>query len=110
MMNFDDCTLELSFVIDKDMVLETVETSNVHDFKLLINGELMSLDNEIKFYKDDEITVRISREDLQAESELFLIGYDPNVAIDRENISESSLDEPSDEEDIMINYPNKDDI
>ena len=110
MMNFDDCTLELSFVIDKDMVLETVETSNVHDFKLLINGELMSLDNEIKFYKDDEITVRISREDLQAESELFLIGYDPNVAIEIENISESSLDEESGEEDIMSNYPNEDDI
>jgi uncharacterized protein YukJ len=104
MMKFDDCTTELSFVIDKDMVLETVETSNVYDFRLLVNDELMDLDSNVKFYKDDEITVRITRDDLQAESELYLIGYDPNVAFDKTNIAESSLDEPIDEEDIMINY------
>lgn len=104
MMKFDDCTTELSFVIDKDMVLETVETSNVYDFKLLVNNELMDLDSDVKFYKDDKITVRITRDDLHAESELYLIGYDPNVAFDKTNITESSLDEPIDEEDIMINY------
>lgn len=104
MMKFDDCTTELSFVIDKDMVLETVETSNVYDFKLLVNDELMDLDSDVKFYKDDKITVRITRDDLHAESELYLIGYDPNVAFDKTNIAESSLDEPIDEEDIMINY------
>ena len=104
MMKFDNCTTELSFVIDKDMVLETVETSNVYDFKLLVNDELMDLDSDVKFYKDDKITVRITRDDLHAESELYLIGYDPNVAFDKTNIVESSLDEPIDEEDIMINY------
>ncbi len=104
MLKFDDCTTELSFNIDKDMVLETVETSNVYDFKLLINGELMNLDNDVKFYKDDEITVRISRDDLHADSELYLIGYDPNTVFDKTDIAESSLDEPIDEEHIMINY------
>ena len=104
MMKFDDCTTELSFVIDKDMVLETVETSNVYDFKLLVNDELMDLDSDVKFYKDDKITVKITRDDLHAESELYLIGYDPNVAFDKTNNAESSLDEPIDEEDIMINY------
>ena len=104
MMKFDDCTLELSFVIDKEMVLETVETDNVYDFKILVNGELMNLDNEIKFYDGDEITVRISRDDLHSDSELYLIGYDPNVAFDRTDIAETSLDEPIDEEQIMINY------
>ena len=104
MLKFDDCTTELSFNIDKDMVLETVETSNVYDFKLLINGEVMSLDNNVKFYKDDEITVRISRDDLHADSELYLIGYDPNTVFDKTDIAESSLDEPIDEEHIMINY------
>ena len=87
MMKFDDCTTELSFVIDKDMVLETVETSNVYDFKLLVNDELMDLDSDVKFYKDDKITVKITRDDLHAESELYLIGYDPNVAFDKTNIA-----------------------
>ncbi len=104
MMNFDDCTLELSFVIDKDMVLETVETSNVRDFELIVNGEVMDLNSDVKFYKDDEITVKITRDNGYVKSELYLIGYDPNVAFDKTDIAESSLDEPIDEEDIMINY------
>ena len=104
MMNFDDCTLKLSFVIDKDMVLETVETSNVRDFELIVNGEVMDLNSDVKFYKDDEITVKITRDNGYVKSELYLIGYDPNVAFDKTDIAESSLDEPIDEEDIMINY------
>ena len=55
-MNFGDCTSELSFVMDKEMVLTSVETVNVYDFKLIVNGELMNLENEIKFYDGDEIT------------------------------------------------------
>jgi hypothetical protein len=105
MMNFDDCTTELSFIIDKEMVLTTVETDNVYDFRVIVNGELMDLNNEIKFYENDEITVKVSRDNDEKKSELYLIGYDPNVAIDREYIAESSLDEKSDEENIMINYP-----
>ena len=103
-MDFGDCTSELSFVMDKEMVLTSVETVNVYDFKLIVNGELMNLENEIKFYDGDEITVRISSDDVEKPSELTLVGYDPNVAFDNEQIAESSLDEPIDEEHILINH------
>jgi hypothetical protein len=104
MMKFDDCTLELSFQIDKEMVLTSVETSNVYDFRLIVNGEVMNLDNEIKFFEGDEITVKITRDDKYAESELVLVGYDPNVVFDNDFVPESALDEPADEEHILINY------
>lgn len=104
MIKFDDCTEEVSFTIDKDMVLETIETDNVYDFKLLVNGELMDLDNEVKFYENDEITVKISKEDLYKDSELYLIGYDPNIAFDKKDNPEVSVDEKPDEEHILINY------
>ena len=103
-MNFDDCTTELSFVIDKDMVLTSVETENVHDFRVIINGEALNLECEIKFYKDDEITVRITRDDLEKESKLTLIGYDPYVVFDERENPESALDEPIDEEHILVNF------
>ena len=103
-MDFGDCTSELSFVMDKEMVLTSVETVNVYDFKLIVNGELMNLENEIKFYDGDEITVRISSDDVEKPSELTLVGYDPNVAFDNEQLAESSLDEPIDEEHILINH------
>jgi hypothetical protein len=44
-MGFDECTLEMSFEMDKKIVIETVETTNVHDFRIFINDELMNLDN-----------------------------------------------------------------
>ena len=103
MMNFD-CVTELSFEIDKDIILDSVETSNVYDFRLIINGEAMDLENEIKILSGDEITVKITRDDLHKKSELVLVGYDPNVVFDNTKIAESSLDEPIDEEDILINY------
>jgi hypothetical protein len=107
-MRFDDCTLELTFQIDKDMVLDSVETENVYDFKILVNGEVMNLDNGIKFLKDDEITVRITREDEFGESKVTLIGYDPDTKFDKSDIPETSLDEPFYEEQILVN-PAEDD-
>lgn len=100
-MNFD-CVTELEFEIDKDMVLESVETKNVFDFKLLVNGELMNLENEIKFINGDSIMVRISRDDIEKASEVTLVGYDPDVVIDSV-LPEVAIDEPIDEEHILIN-------
>jgi hypothetical protein len=102
-MRFDSCTLELTFQIDKDMALDSVETENVYDFKILVNGELMNLDNEVKFLKDDEITVRITREDEFGESVVTLVGYDPETKFDKKNAPETSLDEPFYEEQILVN-------
>ena len=102
-MRFDSCTLELSFVIDKDMVVDSIETENVHDFKLFINGEEMDFETDIKFINGDEIMVKITRDDEFAESGVTLIGYDPEVKFDTQNLPESSLDEPVEEEDILIN-------
>ena len=104
MMKFDDCTSELSFEIDKEMVLTSVETTNVCKFEIYVNGELMKLDNEIKFFAGDEITVKHTKENEFKDAEIVLIGYDPNVVFDNEFIAESSLDDPIDEEHILINY------
>lgn len=101
-MNFD-CILELEFQIDKDMVLSSVETSNVYDFKLFVNDELMNFDNDIKFLNGDVIKVKISRDDLESASEVVLVGYDPEVAFDSQALNETSLDEPIDEEHILVN-------
>ena len=103
LIDFDECLTEIKFAIDKDIVINSVEVENVHDFRILINQEVVSLDDEIKMYAEDEITVKISRKDMFAKSSLTLVGYDPNVAIDSSDPKESSLDEPIGEEIIEIN-------
>ena len=103
LIDFDECLTEIKFAIDKDIVINSVEVHNVHDFRILINQEVVSLDDEIKMYAEDEITVKISRKDMFAKSSLTLVGYDPNVAIDSSDLKESSLDEPIGEEIREIN-------
>lgn len=102
-----DCILEASFGVDKNILLDAVETENVYDFKILVNGELMSINNEIKFLSGDTVTVRISRDDLHKESSVTLIGYDEDAAVDTENNAEVSVDEPYTEE--LITIRNNDD-
>ena len=103
LIDFDECLTEIKFAIDKDIVINSVEVENVHDFRILINQEVVSLNDEIKMYAEDEITVKISRKDMFAKSSLTLVGYDPNVAIDSSDLKESQLDEPIGEEIIEIN-------
>ena len=105
-MNFDDCTFDLSFVIDKNMILETIEVDNVSELKLFVNGEEMSFDKDVKFITGDEIRVTIDREVMGKISEVTLVGYDPDTVIDTQSIPESSLDEDASEEHILIN-PNE---
>lgn len=107
-MNFD-CINELSFDMDRNIVLETVETVNVFDFKLLINDELMNLDSDVKIINGDNVTVRISRDDIEKPSEVTFIAYDLDTVIDTQQIYETALDEPIDEEHILVN-PKEDEI
>lgn len=101
-MDFGDCEKEATFVIDKEMVLEQVETENVYDFKILVNDEILDLENDVKFIEGDAITVRITRDDEFKGSKFTLVGYDPNEVIDNNYIAESSLDEKVNTENIYI--------
>jgi hypothetical protein len=101
-INIPDCESALTFTIDNDMVLDEVETNNVYDFVLYINKEFTDLDWDVKFYKGDEVEIKITRDDLFKPSSLTLVGYDPNVVIDRNLNPESALDEIPDEEKIIV--------
>jgi hypothetical protein len=101
-MDFDDCTTELSFTMDKEMAIDGVETDNVHDFRIIVNGEVMHLDREVRIYDGDEVLVRITREDEFKGARLDIVGYDPNVVYDSEYNAESPLDEKPTEEEIIV--------
>ena len=104
MVHFDECESKLTFTIDKDVALDEIETSNVQDFKLIVNGELIDLEGDVNFFNNDEITLEITRDDFYKDSDITLVCHDPNVAFDKTKIAESSLDEPIDEEHILVNY------
>lgn len=102
-IDIDSCNSKEDFIIDVDMILDTVETENVYDMVLKTNEETMSLDGmDINFYKGDKITIEITRDDLYEDSKVILHGYDPNSVIDSKFDAESPLDEISDEEIILV--------
>ena len=109
LVRLDSCEDEISFTLDGDMVLERIEMANIHDFVILVNGEVINIDENPRLYKDDEIMIKVSREDLYEGSEIDLIGYDPNEVVDTRSDAETSLDEPYVEEEIIISTE-KDDI
>lgn len=102
-INLPMCVRTAKFTIDTNMVLTTVETDNIYDFIVKVNEEVLDFDNEIKIYDGDEISVEIERDDIMVDSVLRLIGYDPDVVIDKNYNPESSLDDIFDEEEIIIN-------
>ena len=82
-----------STILESDFVLKKVETFNIYDFLIFINGEKQNLENEFKSYKEDELLVKISKNDDLNDSKIILVGYDPNIICDSEYDPESSLDE-----------------
>ena len=105
-INIPDCEKNVIFYMDNDMVLTSVETSNVYDFKLFINDEYADLEWDIKFIDGDKVEVKVSRDDEYLPTSLTLVGYDPNIVFDKRTDPESELDVVPDEEDIIINGDN----
>ena len=89
-----DCSVDTSFIFDTEMVIETIETENVYDFVMSVNGEYQTFENdETRLYNGDDIYIKIERDNPMESSSLIIRGYDPNVILDSQYDPESSLDE-----------------
>ncbi len=93
------CNQSTNFIMDGDVIIKKVETNNIYDFSLKINGELQDLEDIVYIYDGDEIDLEIKKKDFTKESLFTLIGFDPNVIL---NDPESSLDEIDKEK--ILNY------
>lgn len=102
-IDYGYCSSSVTFTMDKEVIIETVETENVYDFKLIINCEEMNLDNDVTIYPGDEVTVKITKNDLYKASKVTFSGYDPNSKLPKDYNPESQLDDNIvDEEDIYV--------
>ena len=102
------CESSVTFTVESNMVLDEVNADNVYDFSIYINNEFTKLDDIVNFYEGDSVKVLLTRNDLENQSSLKLIGYDPDVVIDGRLNQESELDAVPDGEKILV-YGNDDD-
>lgn len=95
-IDFNYCESQ-KIILENDFTVRNIETFNIYDFLLFVNGEKQNLNNEIKIEKKDELLVKISKEDVLNPSKIIITGFDPSVIYDSNYDPESSLDEQKDE-------------
>lgn len=91
-ITFDGCTTQKT-ILPSEFIIRSVETSNVYDFLIFINGEKQNLDDEIHILQGDELSIKITKDDMHGESKILIAGFDPNVIYDTNHDAELSLDE-----------------
>ena len=104
-VKFPNCEKKATFNIDTDLIIREINTSNVYDFVMSINGEFQDIENEINIYNEDELFFEIEKDEFNQDSEIIIKGFDPNSILDKRYNPESALDENIDEEEII--YENK---
>lgn len=100
---FDFCNPSVDFILDTEVIVDTIETNNVKDFTVVVNGEKENFDKEItRFYKDDEIHIEVEYERFNEDMSITIKGTDPYHIVDTDPSNESSLDDDVMEENIVI--------
>lgn len=100
----EGCKKISEFIIDCSFTLEQIETTNIYDFVIKVNDELVdfSLVNSLEIFDGDKITIEIEKDEMNKDSVLSLIGEDKSVVLDKDNFNESPLDDEVDEEIIDV--------
>ena len=95
-VDFNICE-EQKILLNNNFTLRNIETYNIYDFLIFINGEKQNLENEINIEKNDEFLIKIAKNDVLQKSQIIIIGFDPTIIYDSNYNPESSLDENKNE-------------
>ena len=91
-LDFDICE-ENKTLLQISLIIRNIETYNISDFSLFINGEKQNLEDEVELEQEDELMIKIKKTNPFKNSQIIITGYDPNVIYDSHYDPESSLDE-----------------
>lgn len=83
------------FEIDCKVLIKKIETTNVRQYKIRVNGEVVVVDEDGLYLEEgDVINVNIARINKMKDSKIVFYGENPDVIYDKMNdVPESALDE-----------------
>lgn len=94
-VSFPNCEArEYSFTVEHLMDIEAIETENVHDFVLRVNGIVCELEDDVRLKVGDKVSIELTREDEYGDSKFTIVGSDPENVYNIYDTVESLLDEP----------------
>lgn len=91
-ISFPTCENMVDFTIDTDIEIDTIETHNINDFNIFINGEEQDYEDVFKVYSEDIIHIEVEHSDLFKESMLTIKGIDLNTIIDKHSNNFDTVD------------------
>lgn len=107
-VNIDDCSREVEFIMDTHMTVKEILTENVFDMSMKVNDKTQDMLTEIELKDGDKVYLKIERDNPTKWSKVYLEGVDKRKIFDAyHDDTESSLDEYKEplEETIEIGEP-----
>jgi len=99
----------VTFTMDVNMDIDTIETTNVKDFTIKVNGVVQTFEEETRFNIGDEIFIDVERENEYDDAGLIITGTDPDTVIDINAEYDTEEDRPATEEDIYVSSKKEED-
>lgn len=101
-ITFQPFTNKTEFVFDTEMDVENIVTKNVRNVRVMVNDDLLYTEKGFKLNEGDEVKVQVKQIDINLESFVQFVGYDPNEFYNSQIVMEKVSDEPITHEDINI--------
>lgn len=101
-ISYPVCDGRAEFDADFDLIIRQIETNNIYDFVICINGEKQDLETDVRIYKGDSVSIAVTNDEVDKTSSIKIVGLDPTAIFDERYDPESALDEPITEEIIDI--------
>lgn len=92
----------VEFEIDTDMNIEKVESDNVRNYRLSVNGTPYFTRKGFKVKDGDTIKIKIDKYEIDEVSEMKFIGYDPNEIYFEDYVPEDVSKEQTNKEEHII--------
>ncbi len=93
---------KIGFIFDTEMVVENIITDNVRNMRVMVNDDLYYIDKKFKLHDNDEIRIQFNAIDLDKETKIQFVGYDPTTFYKSDEVAEKVFDEEITHEDINI--------
>lgn len=93
---------KLEFEFDTDMNVEKVYTENVRNIRIMVNDTLYYIEKGFKLHNEDSIRIQIKPIDVEQESFIQFIGYNPNEFYNSNETPEKVYEEKITHENINI--------
>lgn len=93
---------KLEFEFDTDMNIEKIYTENARNIRIMVNDTLYYIEKGFKLHDKDSVRIQIKPIDVEQESFIQFIGYEPNEFYNSNEIPEKIYEEKITHENINI--------